>query len=129
MVSIDEIVANRKAWLEALRSGEFRQGTGYLCQNDPNNEKEDSPLFFCCLGVACEKVLGLTRERRGDFVWKYDTEDEEYFYIDTELMSAQRIALGLSDKNVAELIEMNDTQCASFEEIANFIETLPIWEG
>lgn len=128
MASIDEIVANRKAWLEALRSGEFRQGTGYLCQNDPNDEKEDSPLYFCCLGVACEKVLGLTRESMSkDGVWRYET-GGEYPYIDTEFCFEQRNALGLSDDNVSALIEMNDAQCASFEEIANFIETLPIWE-
>lgn len=31
-------------WLEALRSGEYKQGTGYLHRGDE----------FCCLGVLCD---------------------------------------------------------------------------
>jgi hypothetical protein len=32
-------------WLEALRSGEYKQGEGFLYQQEKNS--------FCCLGVAC----------------------------------------------------------------------------
>lgn len=35
----------KTAWLEALRSGEYKQGYGYLY-----DERENS---FCCLGVLC----------------------------------------------------------------------------
>ncbi len=31
-------------WVEALRSGNYKQGTGYLKNNDK----------FCCLGVLCD---------------------------------------------------------------------------
>jgi hypothetical protein len=34
----------RKKWIEALRSGKYKQGREYL--------KKDG--FHCCLGVACE---------------------------------------------------------------------------
>lgn len=36
-----------KRWVAALRGGEYKQGTEYLCQYD-----EDGNAFaFCCLGV------------------------------------------------------------------------------
>ena len=34
----------RALWVEALRSGEYKRGTGYLRSHDN----------FCCLGVACD---------------------------------------------------------------------------
>lgn len=37
----------QKKWVEALRSGKYKQGSGYLRSGDR----------FCCLGVACD-VLG-----------------------------------------------------------------------
>lgn len=40
-----EQVANRRRWIKALRSGEYRQGHGML---------RDYQGQFCCLGVACE---------------------------------------------------------------------------
>lgn len=43
----------KKAWLEALRSGKFRQTTGYLCQMGGHG----SHPKYCCLGVL-EKVYG-----------------------------------------------------------------------
>lgn len=39
-----------KLWAEALLSGKYKQGTGYLCQKDNNTGKES----HCCLGVLCE---------------------------------------------------------------------------
>jgi hypothetical protein len=34
----------KKKWIEALRSGEYKQGKGYLNQGDN----------YCCLGVLCD---------------------------------------------------------------------------
>jgi hypothetical protein len=36
----------RKLWIEALRSGEYKQTQGVLCNLETGG--------FCCLGVACE---------------------------------------------------------------------------
>lgn len=44
-------------WLAALRSGEYKQGRGYL-----QNGKGE----FCCLGVLCD----LYRKETGNGVWK-----------------------------------------------------------
>lgn len=38
---------NMQKWVDALRSGEFKQGKGHLRVNDT----------YCCLGVACELAL------------------------------------------------------------------------
>lgn len=39
---------NQTAWLEALESGLYSQGQGYL----------KTARGYCCLGVACEVLLG-----------------------------------------------------------------------
>lgn len=36
-------------WLEALRSGEYEQGEGWLKQMP-----DDGPAEYCCLGVLCD---------------------------------------------------------------------------
>lgn len=42
-----ELTEPQKAWLDALRSGEYKQGRDALRNGDN----------FCCLGVACEVAL------------------------------------------------------------------------
>lgn len=37
----------KKRWIEALRSGKYNQGKGYLCKDDS----------YCCLGVLCELAV------------------------------------------------------------------------
>lgn len=37
----------KKVWVEALRSGDYKQGAGSLCR-----ETKSRALEFCCLGVA-----------------------------------------------------------------------------
>ena len=48
----------KQKWIDALRSGEYKQGYGQLCQ--PNTVR------FCCLGVLCELAIkdGLDVEKR-----------------------------------------------------------------
>jgi len=41
----------RTEWLKDLRSGEYDQGQGHLC-----DLSEDAPKY-CCLGIACETFL------------------------------------------------------------------------
>ena len=37
----------KKQWVEALRSGEYKQGQAVLCKDDA----------FCCLGVLCDLAV------------------------------------------------------------------------
>lgn len=52
-LTTDERVWVRK-WIEALRSGKYKQGKSRL-RTDGN---DDSKPEFCCIGVACEIVDG-----------------------------------------------------------------------
>ena len=44
--------SNARAWIEALRSGKYRQGRGYLAARKANDS-----IWHCCLGVACELAV------------------------------------------------------------------------
>lgn len=91
----------KKKWVEALRSGEYKQGTGWLRKNDK----------FCCLGVLAAVngdplALGadtLHRSRRGSA--------SKYGYWENLIESEDEVAL----------VNMND-QGDSFAEIADYIE-------
>lgn len=47
------------AWLEALRSGDYKQGIGRLCVLDEDANEE----LHCCLGVLAE-VIGMVKDDR-----------------------------------------------------------------
>lgn len=116
MTTTFELGPKQKLWIAALRSGEFKQGKGFLKIED----------HYCCLGVACQ-VLGL----------EFDAPDDSGV---SECDSARYGApesvikgLALSDdigRRVNEtneedsLTELNDNG-ASFEEIADIIEADP----
>ncbi|SRR6266404_5786977 len=108
-----------KLWIEALRSGKYRQGKGQL------NVKES----MCCLGVACELFIqnGGTLSREvihGD--------DVRYGGDDYYTPKAVKEWLGLRDQRgdfggVFEgksLSSMNDNG-QSFAQIADLIESNP----
>lgn len=80
-------------WIEALRSGKYKQGTCRLYNKDTNK--------YCCLGVA-EASLSLTATdgaNDGFVSWSF-------------------LDLGVQ----RELTELNDVQHLSFIEIADYIE-------
>ena len=56
----------RAAWVAALRSGQYKQGRGYLANKGQ----------FCCLGVACELAIAdgvkVKRKDRPSGVKEYD---------------------------------------------------------
>lgn len=106
-----------KKWVEALRSGEYKQTDSVLCQRYP-----DGSLGHCCLGVLC---------RLNDKVEVIEKDNELFF-------DAEKSVLPFTVKNWAEmktvdgnfdlednefnsLVEMNDDG-VSFLEIADFIE-------
>ena len=57
-LTLDEMKANRKLWVDALRSGKYLQARGTLMRRG---------VGYCCLGVAC-RVFGLS----DDEISKYD---------------------------------------------------------
>lgn len=52
-----EVIRQRRLnFVEALESGEFPQGNGYLCI--PSRDRTGAIVYdYCCLGVACEVAI------------------------------------------------------------------------
>lgn len=125
------IPKNAKLWIQALRSGEFKQGLTSLCQK---REKQKT-YRYCCLGVACEVAiqngvyLNIEEEALcGDVYVYYNGESEKL----ANKLDVVRRWLGLRKSSikgelrdpVEELIYMND-EGKSFKTIANELEANP----
>ncbi len=133
-----------KTWIDALRSGKYKQGTNYL------NRGEN----MCCLGVACEVYIEqgnpLNKKMHDSImgIQKYG-EEEETAALPQEVQKAFDMAGYFGEFNVDEalrvkigdelfnkvaritgspgcamLSELND-QGLTFEEIATIIEAEP----
>ena len=96
-----------RAWVEALRSGEYRQGRDRLATVD------NEAVNYCCLGVACEVAIkdGLNLDRT---VVDGDDPDIDvsvpYVLYDTEpnvLPSAVRQWLGVKDDIKADISDID----------------------
>lgn len=107
---------NVEAWVAALRSGEYQQGTMVLRRGDK----------FCCLGVACDLaekagiIKGFKGNDFGEDVYSYGGEPHE-------LPIPVQDWLGIDHTikyhgMTASYITLNDISRLSFEEIAAVIE-------
>lgn len=108
-------VAFKRKWVNALRSGEYEQGTDHLMQMDDDGNKT-----FCCLGVAMD-ITGNSPDDEGT--------------IDNTIHSTKGIPaclIGACDDNplVQKLVKMNDgdswgdvkKEPKSFKQIAAYID-------
>lgn len=105
---------NARAWIAALRSGEYKQGRLALHQGDE----------FCCLGVACElyaktNPIEITIKNTVTF---YDEEESMLPTAVQEWLGLRDIG-GVTFQGKA-LYTMNDTG-DTFNTIASFIEVEP----
>lgn len=104
-------------WTTALRSGDYRQGVGWLRTDDDE---------FCCLGVACE-VLGLeSRNQDGKYRYYVGTESSPA-YLPPSIAQAIEYAYphlveGNLELNVPSLIYYNDNEGFDFSQIADVID-------
>ena len=90
-------ITNLKKWVEALRSGKYKQGKYRLKTND----------YHCCLGVLCDVV------------------DKKYLktHAEDSLPSSELLnEAGLVTLDALRLAKMNDISEENFNEIADFIE-------
>lgn len=134
-------MANKEAvkkWVEALRSGNYKQGKGALRATQRINPQEDK---FCCLGVACDLaerdgvmldvgfINPLPDPQPHDEVWNVSYDGDHL-----ELPEAVQDWLGIYESNpliyrgyssnepLRTLAEINDHVDNSFGFIASLIE-------
>lgn len=115
-----------RQWLDALRSGNYKQGKGALQRNGE----------FCCLGVACEVAikneLGIKVSHDADGFVQYGTEYNhlppvvgEWFGFERGDMFNPRLGDGIG----SDAIRANDELKLSFEEIADALEKRYLTNG
>jgi hypothetical protein len=115
-MSNQEQLELRRKWLEALRSGEFQQGTGALKRKIGSDRFE-----YCCLGVLCE----ITGDRDG---WQVVMANTYSFhrvngYLAPDIRKAVGLRYGDGQLPGGEsLVQINDDRQMSFAEIADWIE-------
>lgn len=99
----------KEKWLEALRSGRYKQGNSYL-----KNYKNE----FCCLGVLCDLVDPSGWEMEENENPLFFLFDNSASYLSNDFISK----IGkFSIEMMYELAKMNDTG-KSFKKIADYIE-------
>ena len=94
----------KKAWVKALRSGEYKQGQQWLCDAQEN---------YCCLGVLYDVAVDADWIFSGG-CWSTANESDAF-------LSGYNDALGLSRSHEIALANMNDAG-TPFSEIADWIE-------
>ena len=108
-----------QAWVEALRSGKYKQASGYL------RRSEDS---FCCLGVACD----LYAQEHPEASWSEEGDVWNFFGNAALLPDEVREWIGLAEEHgrfeatdyYSTLTSLNDSGYA-FDDIAYVIESEP----
>lgn len=115
----------KKAWVKALRSGDYRQGQGTLVTYNEETCTDE----FCCLGVAANLLIQKGHEGE----W-FERDDMWFFgkprggHDNAILCSVTSVPMWLRKRltergTEATLTNMNDTG-RSFSEIADYIEGL-----
>lgn len=99
----------RKAWTDALRSGNYPQGRKRLRHYNQAHEV----AAYCCLAVGQESLFKITGPRA-----QHEISSCVSFY---DLLTCS----GLPE-TVSPYIKMNDTQELSFNRIADWIEAQPL---
>lgn len=111
---------NAKQWIEALRSGKYKQGLRAL----RNKNK------FCCLGVACDlyrKVHPEAKWHKSGEHWIFLGRYQDYLPSEVQTWLGFNNSQGLftdENNNKESLAELNDAE-KSFNEIADVIESRP----
>lgn len=116
--------ANRKLWIDALRSGDYTQGYGALCCNIDGEEAH------CCLGVLCEVYIKaggeLKKEPALDGKTFYDSDkggvpNKVIEWVGFKSSRFNAVA-NRKYKDRIGLADMNDYSGLDFNGIANIIE-------
>lgn len=113
---------NLRKWVEALRSGRYRQAHGALrawANDDDAEQVEEEGYHYCCLGVACD-LAGMSEEANG---WQYGTlppQVQEWLGIEENNPKLAPSPYAASGRLSAS--ELNDIYGWTFDQIADAIE-------
>lgn len=105
-------------WLEALRSGKYKQTTRALCELN-----DDGTYGYCCLGVLCDIVApgdwqGAEVMNMTDGQHRYRRHLSHASMPSTDVI----VAAGLHHSQSDKLAILNDEEKYTFEQIADYIE-------
>lgn len=103
-------------WLEALRSGKFKQTQMTLMQRSPSKHASS----FCCLGVLC-RVAGLNISTVARQQAEEASLDEPGGFLSTKALER----VGLTEEQMYKLSSLNDQDRLTFVQIADAIERNP----
>lgn len=109
--SMNKDIADK--WVEALRSGKYKQGRGLL----------KGEVGFCCLGVLCD-ISNLSTSERDDM--NLNTYCGKVNTLPSTVMKWAGININRTTYRLDSLARLND-EGESFDEIANLIERT--WEN
>jgi hypothetical protein len=99
-----------KKWVQALRSGEYRQARGRLKKGNA----------FCCLGVACDALKDHIGGNWVGQIFQIEGGISSDATLPVELSRLLELEVGV----IGLLINMNDRQFKNFNQIADYLETL-----
>lgn len=122
--TIEQVRANRAAWAQALRSGEYEQGRGVLRRAAGDRDSlpdgtRPTKDAYCCLGVGHNIVSG-TWETGGVLSSR---DQNPIVSVSGNLPYWTMEHLGLSNTDHENLVQMNDDFGVTFDQIAEVIET------
>jgi len=100
----------RDMWADALESGEYKKGTGYLRSGDK----------FCAFGVLCELAIKNNVISEPEFV-KGDAGDDCYLYDHQACTPPQSVVDWAGTPKMVKILTMNDSGGNSFKSIAKYI--------
>jgi hypothetical protein len=115
----------KKAWIKALRSGEYKQGHKRLCRTFNGED------LYCCLGVLANEcadgywvsVSDLAFDDDDSITWGFVRHDgdDDALPEDAIIFSLEK-ELGIDKRAMSMLAGMNDVGGLDFEQIADWIE-------
>lgn len=117
-----------KQWVEALRSGKYRQTTSRL------RKKLENGYGHCCLGVLCEVIKPLIPEL--DLLSLEENLENGAYpsytalkHLLTNYLGHQPISVQMPDNRLCAVYTLNDELQMSFNEIADLLEQTHLKEA
>lgn len=116
--TLEQMKEHRRLWVEALRSGKYKQGAGCLRSEDNH---------FCCLGVLCDIAGVEWSDQAGTFGFVADGETAVHAPPAAEEFVGLHSSYGFYERGrgIERSLMTDNDDGSSFAEIADLIESNP----